>query len=45
MEQTADRRVFSFQMIKTVPLKAALAPGGGRSAYSRWANNDDDGVA
>jgi len=35
LERTAARRVFTFQMIKTVPVETALALGGGRSAPSR----------
>jgi hypothetical protein len=35
VERTAARCVFTFQMIKTVSLKAALALGGGRSLLSR----------
>jgi hypothetical protein len=35
LERTAARRVFTFQMIKTVSLEATLSPGGGRSACSR----------
>jgi hypothetical protein len=35
LERTAARRVFTFQMIKTVSVEAALALGGGRSAFSR----------
>jgi hypothetical protein len=35
LERTATRRVFTFQMIKTVSVEAALALGGGRSALSR----------
>jgi hypothetical protein len=35
LERTATRRVFTFQMIKSLSLRAALAPGGGRSACSR----------
>jgi hypothetical protein len=35
LERTAARRVFTFQMIKTVSAKTALALGGGRSASSR----------
>jgi hypothetical protein len=35
LERTTARRVFTFQMIKTDSVAAALALGGGRSAYSR----------
>jgi len=35
LERTAARRVFTFQMIKTVSVEATLAFGGGRSAFSR----------
>jgi hypothetical protein len=35
LERTAARRVFTFQMIKTVSEEATLALGGGRSALSR----------
>jgi hypothetical protein len=35
LERTAARRAFRFQMIKTVSVEAALALGGGRSAWSR----------
>jgi hypothetical protein len=35
LERTATRRMFGFQVIKTVPVEVALALGGGRSAYSR----------
>jgi hypothetical protein len=35
LELTATRRVFTFQMIKTVSVEATLAPGGGSSALSR----------
>ncbi len=35
LELTATRRVFTFQMIKTVLIKAVLALGGGSSACSR----------
>lgn len=35
LERTAARRTFAFQMIKTVSVEAALAPGGGRSSCSR----------
>ena len=35
LELTATRRVFTFQVIKTVSVEAALAFGGGSSAYSR----------
>ena len=35
LERTAARRVFTFQMINTVSAEVALAPSGGRSAYSR----------
>jgi hypothetical protein len=35
LERTAARRVFTFQMIKTVSVDAALALDGGRSACSR----------
>ena len=35
LERTAARRAFTFQMIKTVSVKATLALGGGRSAWSR----------
>jgi ketosteroid isomerase-like protein len=34
LERTATRRVFTFQKIKTVSVEAALAFGGGRSAFS-----------
>jgi hypothetical protein len=35
MQRTAARRAFTFQMINTVLVQAALALGGGRSACSR----------
>ena len=35
LELTATRRVFTFQMIKTISVEATLALGGGSSAYSR----------
>ena len=35
LERTAARRVFTFYMMKTVSIAAALALGGGRSALSR----------
>ena len=35
LERTATRRVFTFHKIKTVPVEAALAFGGGPSAFSR----------
>jgi hypothetical protein len=35
LELTATRRVFTFQMIKTVSVRATLALGGGCSACSR----------
>jgi hypothetical protein len=35
LERTAARRVLTFQMIQTVSLQAALAIGGGRSAWFR----------
>jgi hypothetical protein len=35
LELTAARRVFTFQMIKTVSIAVAFALGGGRSACSR----------
>ena len=35
LERTAARRVFRFQMIKTVLLEPSLALGGGRSVLSR----------
>jgi hypothetical protein len=34
VERTAARRVFTFQMIKTVSITATLGFGGGRSASS-----------
>jgi hypothetical protein len=35
LERTAARCAFTFQMAKTVSIRATLAPGGGRSACSR----------
>jgi hypothetical protein len=35
LERTATRRAFTFQMIKTLLVEAALGLGGGRSAWSR----------
>jgi hypothetical protein len=35
LELTATRRVFTFQMIKTLSVNATLALGGGSSARSR----------
>jgi len=35
LERTGARRVFTFQMIKTVSVAATLDFGGGRSALSR----------
>jgi len=35
MTPTATRRMFTFQMIKTVSAEAKLADGGGRSSFSR----------
>ena len=35
LERTAARCAFTFQMIKTVSIRAKLASGGGRSALSR----------
>ena len=35
LERTAARSTFTFQMIRTVSVQAALALGGGRSAWSR----------
>ena len=35
MERTATRRVFTFQMIKPLSLRAMLALGGRRSSCSR----------
>ena len=35
LERTATRRMFTFQMIKTVSAEAKLADGGGRSSWSR----------
>jgi hypothetical protein len=35
LERTAARRMFTFQMTKTVLVEAILSLGGGRSAWSR----------
>jgi hypothetical protein len=35
LERTATRRMFTFQMMKTLLIEATLAAGGGRSACSR----------
>jgi hypothetical protein len=35
LERTAARRVFIFYMIEILSVEATLAPGGGRSAFSR----------
>jgi hypothetical protein len=35
LERTATRRMFTFQMIKLISVEAALALGGGRSAWFR----------
>ena len=41
LERTAARRIFTFQMIKKVSVKVALALGGGRSAFSRYASSHE----
>jgi hypothetical protein len=35
VERTATRRAFTFRVIRTLSLRAILAPGGRRSLYSR----------